>query len=129
MTQVHPSSVIDESVQLGRNVNIGPNCVIRKGVSIGDGCVLEANVVIGENVTIGKNNRFFANSAIGGKPQILTLGPDDEIGGLTIGDNNVFREQVTVHPSMYKDKCTQIGNDNFWADYQDPFCPEAAQPR
>lgn len=113
MVQVHPSSVIDESVKLGEDVKIGPNCVIRKGASIGDGCVLEANVVIGENVTIGKNNRFFANSAIGGKPQILAISPDDEIGGLTIGNNNVFREQVTVHPSMYKDKCTQIGNDNF----------------
>jgi UDP-N-acetylglucosamine acyltransferase len=113
MVQVHPSAVIDESVQLGEGVKIGPNCVIAKGVSIGDGSVLEANVVINKNVKIGKNNRFFANSVIGGQPQILALGPDDEIGGLIIGDNNVFREQVTIHPSMYKDKCTRIGNDNF----------------
>lgn len=113
MAQVHPSAVLDESVQLGQDVKIGPNCVIDKGVSIGDGCVLQANVVIGANVKIGKNNRFFANSAIGGKPQILTLEPDDEIGGLTIGDNNVFREQVTIHPSMYKGELTQVGNDNF----------------
>jgi UDP-N-acetylglucosamine acyltransferase len=113
MAQVHPSTVLDESVQLGQDVKIGPNCVIDKGVSIGDGCALQANVVIGANVKIGKNNRFFANSTIGGKPQILTLGSDDEIGGLTIGDNNVFREQVTIHPSMYKGEFTQVGNDNF----------------
>jgi UDP-N-acetylglucosamine acyltransferase len=112
MTQVHPSAVVHEDTQLGKDVTIGPNCVIDRGVSIGDASVLEANVVIGKNVTIGRENHLFANCAVGGRPQILSLSPDEKIGRLVIGDRNTIREQVTIHPSIFQGECTKIGNDN-----------------
>jgi UDP-N-acetylglucosamine acyltransferase len=55
---------------------------------------------------------LFANCAIGGRPQILGLKADADIGGLVIGDNNTIREQVTIHPSMHKNGMTKIGNNN-----------------
>jgi UDP-N-acetylglucosamine acyltransferase len=110
--QVHPSTVIDKDCQLAEGVAIGPNCVIDRGVSIGADTILDANVVIGKDVKIGKNNHFFANCVIGGRPQLLGLGSDDELGGLVIGDRNIIREQVTIHPSIYRDKFTSVGNDN-----------------
>ncbi|MHC4363503.1 MAG: acyl-ACP--UDP-N-acetylglucosamine O-acyltransferase, partial [Planctomycetota bacterium] len=112
MTQVHRSAVIDKDVRLDEGVTIGPNCVIDSGVSIGAGTVVEANVAIGRNVRIGRDNHFFANCAIGGQPQILGMGQDAEFGGLIIGDRNIIREQVTIHPSMNPDKVTEVGNDN-----------------
>ena len=112
MTQVHRSAVIDKDVRLDEGVIIGPNCVIDGGVSIGAGTVVEANVVIGGNVKIGRDNHFFPNCAIGGRPQILALSPDAQFGGLVIGDRNIIREQVTIHPSMNPDKVTKVGNDN-----------------
>ena len=112
MIKVHPSAVVAKEVQLAENVTIGPNCVIDSSVSIGADSILDANVVIGKNVSIGENNHFFANCVIGGMPQILGLKPDTEIGGLVIGDRNVFREQVTIHPSTNKGKFTKVGNDN-----------------
>ncbi|MHC4622535.1 MAG: acyl-ACP--UDP-N-acetylglucosamine O-acyltransferase [Planctomycetota bacterium] len=112
MTQVHPSAVVHEDTQLGNNVVIGPNCVIDQAVSIGDGTVLEANVVVGKNVKIGQNNHLFANCAIGGRPQVLGISPNANIGALVIGDRNIIREQVTVHPSIYEAESTTIGNDN-----------------
>lgn len=112
MTQIHPSAVVDKQVQLADDVVIGPNCVIDKGVSIDSGTVLNANVVINKNVNIGRNNRFFSNCTIGGQPQMLGLSINSKIGGLVIGDNNIFREQVTVHPSIYPGKFTKVGNDN-----------------
>jgi UDP-N-acetylglucosamine acyltransferase len=112
MAQVHPSAVIHKSACLAPDVTIGPNCVIDEGASIGPGTVLDANVVIGSGVEIGKNNHFFANSVIGGKPQILGLSPQQQIGGLLIGDENIIREQVTIHPSIYPGQVTKIGNDN-----------------
>jgi len=110
--QVHPSAVVHNDVQLAERVTVGPNCVIDSGVSIGAGTVLQANVVIGRDVKIGENNHFFANCSIGGQPQILGLCPDDQIGGLVVGDNNIIREQVTIHPSMHEGELTKIGNDN-----------------
>jgi len=112
MAQVHPSAVIHKDVRLADSVTIGPNCVIESGVSIGADTILDANVVIGKKVKIGKGNHFFANCVIGGRPQILGLGPDEPIGGLAIGNGNIFREQVTIHPSIDKDKWTTVGNDN-----------------
>jgi len=112
MIQVHPSAVVHNSTQLAEGVMIGPNCVIDSGVSIGAGTILDANVVIGKDVNIGKNNHLFANCVIGGRPQVLSLSSDAELGGLVIGDRNTIREQVTIHPSIYKDKSTKIGNDN-----------------
>jgi UDP-N-acetylglucosamine acyltransferase len=113
MTQVHPSAIVDKTVELDRDVIIGPNCIIRRGVVIGEETVLDANVFIGQNVKIGKCNHFFPFSVAGTRPQILTLKQDDPVGGLTIGDNNIFREQATVHPSMHPDSCTKLGNENF----------------
>jgi UDP-N-acetylglucosamine acyltransferase len=112
MIQVHPSAVVDKEAHLSDGVVIGPNCVIDAGVTIGAGTVLDANVVINKDVKISQNNHFFPNCAIGGRPQMLGLGTDDEIGGLAIGDNNVIREQVTIHPSIYPGKFTKIGSDN-----------------
>lgn len=112
MAQVHPSAVINRDTQLAEDVIIGPNCVIEKQVSIDSGTKLDANVVVGEKVKIGKNNHFFSNCVIGGTPQILNLDPNNEIGGLAIGDNNNIREQVTIHPSIYPQRVTKIGNEN-----------------
>ncbi|MHC4461764.1 MAG: acyl-ACP--UDP-N-acetylglucosamine O-acyltransferase [Planctomycetota bacterium] len=112
MIQIHPSAVVHKEAQLAEGVTIGPNCVIDKRVSIGADTVLDANVVISKDVNIGRSNRFCANCVIGGRPQKLGLGSDDQIGGLVIGDNNTFREQVTIHQSLYQGRFTKIGNDN-----------------
>ncbi|MBW8038734.1 MAG: acyl-ACP--UDP-N-acetylglucosamine O-acyltransferase [Planctomycetes bacterium] len=112
MIKVHSSAVVSKEAQLGDGVTIGPNCVIDSMVSIGAGTVIDANVVIGKNVNIGQNNHFFANCVIGGRPQILGLSPDAEIGGLMIGDRNNFREQVTVHLSAHRGEIAKVGNDN-----------------
>jgi len=114
MIKVHPSAVVANQAQLAEDVTIGPNCVIESGVSIGAGTVIDANVVIEKNVRIGKNNHFSANCVIGGRPQVLGLGPDDEIGGLLIGDRNILREQVTIHSSIYQGEFTKIGHDNLF---------------
>ncbi|MHC4497598.1 MAG: acyl-ACP--UDP-N-acetylglucosamine O-acyltransferase [Planctomycetota bacterium] len=112
MVQVHPSAVIHKDVELGEGVTIGPNCVVDGAVSIGAGTILDANVVIGKNVRIGQSNHFFPNCAIAGRPQILGSSSDAEFGGLVIGDRNIIREQVTIHPSIYPDKVTTVGNDS-----------------
>lgn len=112
MIQVHSSAVVSKETCLAEGVVIGPNCVIGSEVSIGAGTRLDANVVISGKVKIGQNNHFFPNCAIGGRPQMLSLGADDEIGELVIGDNNIVREQATIHPSISPGQFTTIGNDN-----------------
>lgn len=111
-TNIHASAVIDKTAQLDDNVTVGPNSVIDSGVVIGAGTVIDANVVIGKDVKVGKGNQFYASCVIGRPPQLLGLDPSTEIGKLEIGDNNIIREQVTIHPSMHPGKLTKIGSDN-----------------
>jgi UDP-N-acetylglucosamine acyltransferase len=112
MTEVHPSAVVSKGAELAKGASIGPNCVIDREVSIGAGTRLDANVVVREGVKIGENNHIFANCVIGGLPQILGFDSETKVGGIEIGDRNIIREQVTVHPSIDPDKFTKIGNDN-----------------
>jgi UDP-N-acetylglucosamine acyltransferase len=112
MGRIHPSAVIDRSAELAEDVVVGPNCVIEPAASIGPRTVLDANVLIGRNVRLGKNNRLYPNCVIGRMPQILGLKEDAPMGGLVFGDNNIIREQVTIHPSIHPDRATVIGSDN-----------------
>ena len=113
MTQIHPSAVIHKDAELANDVIVGPNCVICSGVTIDSGTILEANVVVNKEVKIGRNNQIFPNCVLGSRPQVLRLNADSKIGGLVIGDGNVIREQVTIHPSIHPGDLTKIGNNNF----------------
>lgn len=104
--------MIDTSAEIGKDVTIGPGCVVEAETSIGSGCVLDANVVIAKNVKIGKNNLFYPGCVIGKNPQMLGATPDSKFGALQIGDSNIIREFVTIHPSIYPDGITKIGNEN-----------------
>jgi UDP-N-acetylglucosamine acyltransferase len=112
MTKIHPTAVIESSAKIGNDVVIGPNCYVDSGAQIGDGCVLDVNVVIGKNVKIGKKNVFYPNTVIGRNPQMLGATPDTICGTLEIGNNNMIREFVTIHPSIYSDSKTSVGSDN-----------------
>jgi UDP-N-acetylglucosamine acyltransferase len=112
MAEIHPTAVVGKNVQLGQDVVIGPHCVVAKGASIGARTVLETHVYVASGVTIGEDNRLFPNCALGCWPQILGLGADARLGQLRIGDRNVIRENVTIHPGKNEDTATTIGNDN-----------------
>ena len=104
MKDIHPTAMVHKTASIGDDVVIGPYCIIEENVTIDEGTFLDAHVIINKDVTIGKNNRFFANCIIGRPPQLLGLKPGAKVGGLSIGDNNFFREFVTIHPSMHEDR-------------------------
>jgi UDP-N-acetylglucosamine acyltransferase len=102
---------VDRSAAIGDNVVIGPFCTVGAHVTIGDGTVLQSHVAIVGPTTIGKRNRFFPGAVIGGEPQDLSY--RDSETGVIIGDDNVFREGVTVNRGAEKeDHTTRIGNGN-----------------
>ncbi|MHC4760703.1 MAG: acyl-ACP--UDP-N-acetylglucosamine O-acyltransferase family protein, partial [Planctomycetota bacterium] len=98
--KIHPTAVIASSAQMD------------EGAVIGDNSILDAHVVIGKDTKMGENNRVFAGAVIGRPPQILGFDDDTKIGGLQIGDHNIIREFVTIHPSMFADENTIVGNGN-----------------
>jgi UDP-N-acetylglucosamine acyltransferase len=108
---IHTSSVISESAKIGRNVEVGPFCIIGDNVELGDGCVLKSHVVIKGHSKIGKRNTFFQFCSIGEDCQDKKYAGEDT--HLEIGDDNVFRESCTIHRGTTQDaSLTRIGSRN-----------------
>ena len=111
MINKHHTSIISENAVLGSNVTIGPYCIINKNVKIGNNVNLKAHVYIDGNTTIGDNCTFFPYCSIGTSPQDLKYKGEESI--LQIGNNNIFREYVTINPgteggglkTVIKDNC------------------------
>jgi UDP-N-acetylglucosamine acyltransferase len=112
---VHSTAVIHPKAQIGSGCEIGPYCIIGEHVTLGDGCKLHSHVVIDGHTKLGKQNEIFPFAAIGMKTQDLKWK-----GGVTrveIGDNNVFREGVTIHCATNDGDATVIGSDNLLIIY------------
>ena len=108
---IHPTAVVDPKAEIDPSVEIGPYAVIEAGVRIGPDCTIGPHVHILGRTRIGRNNRFATGCVIGEAPQDLKY--KGEPTGLVIGDNNIFREHVTIHRSNTPEEETVIGNDNF----------------
>lgn len=112
-TTISPMAVVDSQAQIGRGVRIGPFCVVGPEVTIGDETELHSHVVLTGRTTIGRGNRFWPGSVIGGDPQDVSYG--ESRTEIVIGDNNIFREGVTVNRGAEKeDGVTRIGDHNMF---------------
>jgi len=113
---IHPTAIIDGSVEMGSNVSIGSYCTIGPGVRIGSGTVLDPHTHIHGWTRIGENCRFYSHSAIGGDPQDLKY--NGEVTWLQIGNKNVFREFVTLNRGTQAGGgTTSIGDNNLFMAY------------
>ncbi len=67
---IHPTAVIDTSVQLGEAVAIGAHVVIQPGAKIGNGVCIHPNVVVYPDAVIGDHTVLHANCVIHERTQI-----------------------------------------------------------
>jgi UDP-3-O-[3-hydroxymyristoyl] glucosamine N-acyltransferase len=68
--QIHPTAVIDPSVELGAEVAIAAHVVLQPGVKIGNQVCIHPNVVIYPGATIGDRTILHANCTIHERAQI-----------------------------------------------------------
>lgn len=110
---ISPQAIVEDGAEIGAGCEIGPFSVIGPKVCIAPGTRIQNNVTITGDVKIGKNNLLMPGTVIGGPPQDLTY--DDTETKIIIGDNNVFRECVTVNQATTKeDRLTKIGNNCYF---------------
>jgi UDP-N-acetylglucosamine acyltransferase len=108
---IHPTAIIHPRAKLDSTVQVGPYAVIEEGVELGPNCVVGPHAYLTGLTRVGARNRFFAGCVIGEAPQDLKF--KGEPTRLQIGDDNVFREHVTVHRSNKPEEATLIGSHNF----------------
>jgi UDP-N-acetylglucosamine acyltransferase len=106
LSEVHPNA------EIGDGVEIGPFCVVGPHVKLGADCRLDSHVTLTGHTTIGERNRFWPGAVIGDEPQ--DLGYKGSATQLEIGDDNLFREGVTIHRGADKeDGITRFGSRCF----------------
>jgi UDP-N-acetylglucosamine acyltransferase len=112
MPTIHPTSVVENSAIIADDVSIGPQCYVGAHVTLGAGCRLIGHCYIDGHTTMGKNNVVYPSAVLGMEPQDYEFDPKT-LSYLTIGDNNIFREGVTVHRGTKPESTTIIGNGCF----------------
>jgi UDP-N-acetylglucosamine acyltransferase len=109
---IHPTAIIHPKAQLGSNCQVGPYCVIGEHVTLGGNCRLYSHVVIDGHTALGRGNEIFPFAALGLKTQDLKW--QGGVTHLRIGDDNVFREGVTIHSATKDGDATVVGSNNLF---------------
>ena len=95
-TRIHSSAVVEPGARLGAGVRVGPFCHVGPETMLGDAVQLISHVSIAGNTSIGARTRVFPFASIGHEPQDLKY--RGERVRLTIGDDCIIREGVTMNP-------------------------------
>ena len=111
--QIHSTAIVAPGAKLGTNNHIGAFAIIEEGVEIGDHNVIAAHAVLKFGTRMGHRNRVFEQAVIGGAPQHVKFTDESVPTYVEIGDDNVFREAVTVNRAYQEGKSTVLGNGNY----------------
>ncbi len=114
-TFVHPTAIVHRNAQISAGVWIGPNCIVEDDTLIGANTILEANVVIKSGTTLGERCRLWPNVVLGHEPQDAKY--KGERSFLTLGNDNILREMVTIHKATGEGSHTRIGDRNMLMAY------------
>jgi len=113
---IHPTAIVDPNAEVADSATIGPWSYIGPNVVIGEDTIVEPHVVIRGPTRIGARNHIYQFSSVGEATPDLKY--RDEPTELHIGDDNVIRENVTIHRGTVQDKAlTSIGNNNLIMAY------------
>jgi UDP-N-acetylglucosamine acyltransferase len=114
--EIHPTAVVDPSVELAGGVRVGPHAVIGPRVVVGEGCEIGAGAQLRGPTRLGRENRIFPLAAVGFEPQDLKYRGEEVF--LEVGDRNHFREMCTIHRGTGGGGgVTRIGSDNLFMAY------------
>lgn len=110
--QIHPTAFIAEGAQLAQGVCIGAYSIIGPHVILKNNVKIHSHVVVDGHTTIGSHTEVFPFAVLGLAPQSNHYQGEDTT--LTIGENCLIREHVTMHRGTVKGGMkTTVGNNCF----------------
>ncbi|MFW5856515.1 MAG: acyl-ACP--UDP-N-acetylglucosamine O-acyltransferase [Planctomycetota bacterium] len=93
--EIHPTAIIEPGAELADGVVVGAYAYVGGAARLGAGTRLHHHATVIGRTTMGAGNEVHPGSVLGGVPQDLKYqGEDTE---LIVGDQNTFRECVTVN--------------------------------
>lgn len=110
---IHPSAVISHEAELAADVRVGPYAIIEGPVQVGPGTIIEAHACLTGPLVMGRDNFVGHGAVLGKSPQHRSYRGENT--SVQIGDDNVFREHVTIHRGTAAGGGrTSIGNRNLF---------------
>ena len=114
--KIHAQAMVSPEAKIGAGCEVGAFAVVEAGVELGEGCVVQAHAVVRGPAKFGAKNVFHPFCVIAGDPQDYTF--RGEHVELVVGNENIFREHVTVSRGTKKGGgTTRIGDGNFFLAY------------
>jgi len=113
MPKIHPTAFVHPTAVFSDDVEIGAYSIVEADVVIGSGTVLHEHAILRRYTTIGQNNIVDSYAVLGGVPQDFKFNPQT-VSYLRVGDNNVFREGVTISRATGEGEATIVGNRTYW---------------
>ncbi len=92
---IHPTALVSPRAELGEGVSVGAFSIIEDGVKIGAGSQILERVIVRKGTTLGARVKLYPGAVVGEDPQHLKQ--DGKDATVTIGDDTILREMVTVH--------------------------------
>jgi UDP-N-acetylglucosamine acyltransferase len=110
---IHKTALVEKGAQLGARVKIGPFAIVDSSVVLEDDVEIGSHAVISGSTHIGKNSVVYPFATLGSKPQDLKY----EGGNtkLRCGSRNSFREYCNISlGTEHGGGETVIGDDNLF---------------
>jgi UDP-N-acetylglucosamine acyltransferase len=108
--KIHPTAIVSEGADLADDVEIGAHAIVGERVKLGSGCIVQAHAILEGQTVLGSGNFVGYGAVIGATPQDFAF-RETVSSGVRIGDNNTFREYVTIHRGTKEASATVVGND------------------
>lgn len=113
--RIHPTAEVDPSARIDPTSRIGAGARIEADVIVGPGCIvgprtrLRPRSIIVEHTVLGVGNEVHPFVVLGGDPQDRAADPTKR-NRVIIGDENIFREGVTIHRGTNDGPPTMVGS-------------------
>jgi len=107
--KIHSTAIVSPHAQLADDVEIGAHVIIGESVRLGAGCIVQAHAILEGQTTLGAGNFVGYGAVIGATPQDFAF-RETVSSEVRIGDDNTFREYVTIHRGTKEGSATVVGN-------------------
>lgn len=113
---IHPTAIVHPRATIAPGVKIGAYSLIGENVRLGKDTVIDSHVVVEGWTEVGERCHLFPFVSIGTAPQHMRY--RGEPTRVTIGNENVIREFVTIHRATVEGGGnTTLGHGNFIMAY------------
>ncbi len=106
---IHATAVVDKKAQIGKDVEIGPYCIVGPDVTLHAGTKLMSHVVVDGWTEIGARCTVFPFASLGTITQDLKFKGEKTL--VKIGSGTTIREYVTVNGATGEGTSTVVGEN------------------